>query len=332
MFIDLELNHNELFEEDLEGNLTQRIMLGAEKAKKLEEEQEHREQKGEVEEGDKQAKETREAVKTITTEEITPEEPTPSTSKAATFVPTDILTENIASGYLPDDEESDAETISSTSTADYDCDEAEELVQKIFSCHSTLSNHYIRLCNLIPHMSKTQLELYLGKILFTPLVKAESGAVQRNLPLEVAQAEDFNPQIKSEGTADEKLQDVINQITADRVLFMIAIGDLTINKHSQWYISKKYDITLSSIQRMLSGNPEHKKGGRQYQVEKKRKAKKSTTEEEETEGELEKKKPKGAHIPEEKVPGATTYILLPALMAPLGIIFDEDEELPSVNI
>ena len=37
---------------------------------------------------------------------------------------------------------------------------------------------------------------------------------------------------------------------------------------------------------MLSGNPEHKKGGRQYKVEKKRKAKKSTTKEEETEVEV----------------------------------------------
>ena len=118
-------------------------------------------------------------------------------------------------------------------------------------------------------MSKTPLRLYLGKVPFTPLVKAESGAVRQDLPLEAAQIEEFNPQVKSEGTAEEKLQDVVNQLTADRVMFMLAIGDLMINKHSQWYISKKYDITLSSIQQMLSSNPEHKKGGRQYKVEKK---------------------------------------------------------------
>ena len=98
--------------------------------------------------------------------------------------------------------------------------------------------------------------------------------------MEIAQADEFNPQVKVEVTAEEKLQDVVNQLMADRVLFMIAIGDLMINKHSQWYISKKYNITLSSIQWMLSGNPEHKKGGRQYKVEKKRKAKKTNTEEE----------------------------------------------------
>ena len=178
MFIDPELDHDELFEEDLEGNLTQRIVLEANKAKKLEKEQECEEQEKE-EEGDKQAKETQEAVLSITTtEEIAAEEPTLSTSKMVTFMPTDILTENIASRYLPDNEESDAKTISSTSTTDYDRDKAEDLVQKISSCHSALSNHYIRLCNLIPHMSKTQLGLYLGKIPFAPLVRAESGMVQ----------------------------------------------------------------------------------------------------------------------------------------------------------
>ena len=56
LFIDPELDHDELFEEDLEGNLTQRIILGANKAKKLEE-REHREQE-EGEGEDEQAKET----------------------------------------------------------------------------------------------------------------------------------------------------------------------------------------------------------------------------------------------------------------------------------
>ena len=64
---------------------------------------------------------------------------------------------------------------------------------------------------------------------------------------------------------------------------------------------------------MLSGNPEHKKGGRQYKVEKKRKAKKYTTEEEEMEGKTKKKKSKG--VQGEKIPGAPTYYVVPASMA-----------------
>ena len=150
--------------------------------------------------------------------------------------------------------------------------------------------------------------------------------------MEVAQAEEFNPQIQNKGTAEEKLQDIVNQVMAERVLFMVAIGDLTINKHSQRYISKKYDITLSSIQRMLSGKPEHKKGGRQYKVGKKRKAKKTTMEEETEEGEPEKKKPKGKSMQEEKVPGATTYVMMPTSMDQMEVAFDEDFELPEVEI
>ena len=78
LFIDPELDHDELFEEDLEGNLTQKVILGAKKVKKLEEERKQREQEeGEEreEEEDEQAKETREAVQSITEETVT-EEPT----------------------------------------------------------------------------------------------------------------------------------------------------------------------------------------------------------------------------------------------------------------
>ena len=317
MFIDPELNHDELFEEDLEGNLIQRITLEANKAKELEQKRKREEQEGE---GDDQMKKARETTQpSFTMKETTTEKPAPSTSKTATFVPTDILTEDIAEGYLPDDEEeSEAETISSTSTADYDRNEAEELVQKISSCHDALSGHYIRLCNLIPHMSKTQLGLYLGKVPFTPLIKAEPGTVKQSLPSEPVSAEEFNPQIKIEGTAEDVLQNVVNQITAERVLFMVAIGDLTINKHSQRFVSKKYNISLSSIQRTLSGDPAHKKGGRQYETEKRKKAKKITTEEETEEDEPRKKKPK-------KTPGAPTLVQLPEVMEQQKE--DDDDEL-----
>ena len=63
-------------------------------------------------------------------------------------------------------------------------------------------------------------------------------------------------------------------------------------------------------------------------MEKKWKVKKSTTEEEETEGEIEKKKSKGAQ--EEKIPGAPTYVVVPASMAGMGITIEEDEQLPDI--
>ena len=318
IFIDPQLDHDELFEEDLEGNLVQRMTLEATKTQGVEERRKRRNEENKEESEQVQEHET------VTEKEVEKEqEPTPSTSKPSVFIPTDILTEQIASGYLPDDD-SDGETISSTSTTDYDRDEAEDLVDKIASCHSALSTHYLKLCSLIPHMSKTQLGLYLGKIPFTPLlIKAEPGTVKRDVPWEPTKEEEFNPEVKLDDTPEEKLQNVTNQLSAKRVMFMIAMGDYTINKHSQRFISKKYGITLSSIQRMVSGDPAHKKGGRQYESEKKKKARKTTTEEE-TEDKPEKKKAKKV----EKIPGAPTVVSMPKSMEQVQ---DDDEELPDVH-
>ena len=208
IFIDPQLEHDELFEEDLEGNLVQRMTL----------------------EGDPKKENGRHKRTTRGTEQVQEQEkeqePAPSTSaKTPTFIPTDVLTEKIASGYLPDDD-SDGETISSTSTADYDRDEAEDLVDKIASCHSALSTHYLKLCSLVPHMSKTQLGLYLGKIPFTPLIKAEPGTVKRDVPWEAIKEEEFNPEINLDETPEEKLQSITTQLTAQRVMFMVALGRL----------------------------------------------------------------------------------------------------------
>ena len=54
-------------------------------------------------------------------------------------------------------------SISSTSMADYDRDEAEDLVSKITSCHTALAKHYEDINGIIPHMTKTQMATYLGK-------------------------------------------------------------------------------------------------------------------------------------------------------------------------
>ena len=320
IFIDPQLDQDELFEEDLEGNLVQRMTLEATKTQEVEE---RRKRRNEEDEGESEQTQEQE---TVTEKEVEKEqEPAPSTSKPSVFIPTDILTEQIASGYLPDDD-SDGETISSTSTADYDRDEAEDLVDKIASCHSALSTHYLKLCSLVPHMSKTQLGLYLGKIPFTPLIKAEPGTVKRDVPWEATREEEFNPEIKLDETSEERLQSVTNQLSAKRVMFMIALGDYTINKHSQRFISKKYGITLSSIQRMISGDPAHKKGGRQYESEKKKKARKTTTEEE-TEDEPERKKAKKT----EKVPGAPTVVQMPKSMEQVQDDDDDNLKLPDVN-
>ena len=59
----------------------------------------------------------------------------------------DVILQEMADNYtkeegLDTDEESDAKTISSTSTADFDRDEAEDLLDKVSSCQTALSQHY----------------------------------------------------------------------------------------------------------------------------------------------------------------------------------------------
>ena len=73
----------------------------------------------------------------------------------------------------PEEEDSDAETISSTSTADYDRDEAEDLLDKISSCHTALATHYNKMNEIVPHITQTQLAQYLGKVHIMNIVKME---------------------------------------------------------------------------------------------------------------------------------------------------------------
>ena len=54
-------------------------------------------------------------------------------------------------------------------------------------------------------------------------------------------------------------------------LFLMAVGDCIVNKKSQAEVATKYNIPRSRIQRAMSGKKEHRKGGKQYQQEKKRK-------------------------------------------------------------
>ena len=129
---------------------------------------------------------------------IQPNIPVASTSKQEKIIVTDAILESIAKEYVIDKEdEGDNEhdetmSISSTSTAIYDRDEAENLIEKIASCHTALTQHYADINKVVPHMSKTQLATYLGKIPIVPLVKPEGGPVMKT----------YNPQ---EATDDEHL-------------------------------------------------------------------------------------------------------------------------------
>ena len=109
--------------------------------------------------------------------------PIASTSKKENIVVTDIISQNIAKDFVVEkDEGEDSDetmSISSTSMADYDRDKAEDLVAKIASCHTALAKHYEDINGIIPHMTKTQMATYLGKIPIIPLVKPDAGPVKK---------------------------------------------------------------------------------------------------------------------------------------------------------
>ena len=89
----------------------------------------------------------------------------------------DVISQTMADDYMREEEleeeHSDAETISSTSTADYDREEAEDLLDKISSCHTALATHYNKMNEIVPYMTKMQLAQYLGKVHIMNIVKTE---------------------------------------------------------------------------------------------------------------------------------------------------------------
>ena len=210
------------------------------------------------------------------TERIVETKDQPSTSISTTddrvLVP-DVISKGMADEYSKEEkleEDSDAETISSTSTADFNREEAEDLLDKISSCQTVLSQHYNQLNQIVPHMTNAQLANYMGKIHIMPLVKAESGPVMKTYTEETT-AEGYKFVMQGE-THEEKLHSLVRNVPAKRIMLAIALGDVLLNKLSHSQASMKYGFSKTMIQHTLSGKIEHKKGGKQYQQERKRKA------------------------------------------------------------
>ena len=82
--------------------------------------------------------------------------------------------------------------------------------------------------------------------------------------------EECDPEVYGENV-EKKLQSIINSIGDQSALFLMAVGDCIVNKKSQAEVATKYNIPRSRIQRAMSGKKEHRKGGKQYQQERKRK-------------------------------------------------------------
>ena len=216
MSIDL-YNDVEIYEVDIEDKIVEVITLTITPKKKVEGES------------------SKETIQSTT--------PAASTSKQENIVVTDVISENITKEYVVEKEEGGEDldetmSISSTSTADYDRDEAEDLIFKITLCHTALAKHYKDVNRIVPHMTKTQMAIYLGKIPIIPLVKPEAGPVKKLYSAEDTSENEHVFPVVGE-TWEDKLKYLVNHVPTEKLMFAIAIEDLQLNQTSQVKISMK---------------------------------------------------------------------------------------------
>ena len=242
----------------------------------------------------------------------------------------DVISQGMADDYtkeegLDTDEESDAKTISSTSTADFDRDEAKDLLDKVSSCQTALSQHYNKLNKIVPHMTNAQMAQYLGKIHIMPLMKVESGPVSKIYTEE--DTDDEHKFVVRGNTHKEKLQHLVETVPMHRLLLAIVISDIHLNSLTYSQASQKYKFSKSHIQRAISGRTEHKKGGKQYQQERKHKA--------EQEASTSAKKSKGDdedNEEEEARPVPACFRQSKEQDTLPDLVYDNDDQFPEVNI
>ena len=166
------------------------------------------------------------------------------------------------------------ETISSTSTQDFNREKVEREFINLASHYQQIRESFKKLVEEVPHMKKQQLATNLAKIPILPMIKIDEkvssmyGQCYEEKPSQVQ--EECDPEVYGENV-EKKLQSIINSIGDQSALFLKAVGDCIVNKKSQAEVATKYNIPRSRIQRAMSGKKEHRKGGKQYQQERKRK-------------------------------------------------------------
>ena len=166
------------------------------------------------------------------------------------------------------------ETISSTLTQDFDREKVEREFINLTSHYQQIRESFKKLVEEVPHMKKWQLATNLAKMPILPMIKVEekvSSMYGQHYEEEPGQVqEECDPKVYGE-SVEKKLHSIINSIGEQSALLLMAVGDCIVNKKSQAEIATKYSIPKSRIQQAMSGKKEHKKGGKQYQQERKRK-------------------------------------------------------------
>ena len=159
------------------------------------------------------------------------------------------------------------ETISNTSTQDFDREKVEGKFINLTSHYQQIRESFKKLVEKVPHMKKQQLATNLSKMPTLPMIKIEekvSSMYRQCYEEEPSQVqEECDPKVYGENV-EKKLQNIVNSIGEQSALLLMAVRDCIVNKKSQTEIATKYNIPRSKIQWAMSGKKEHKKGGKQY--------------------------------------------------------------------
>ena len=140
-------------------------------------------------------------------------------------LPIDLITEEEAATYQVPEQgdqvsDNDAETISSTSTADYDWEEVETSLTSIAEAFHTIAQEYERLTGTVPHMSKVQVAQVIARLPILPALKqelkAEKTEMAKTTEMEpVPGTSQGTPAAEAERLAEVSPEVVIAELTAE---------------------------------------------------------------------------------------------------------------------
>ena len=128
------------------------------------------------------------------------------------------------------------ETISSTSTQDFDREKVEREFINLASHYQQIRESFKKLVEEVPHMKKRQLATNLAKMPILPMIKIDEkvssmyGQRYEEKPSQVQ--EECDPKVYGENV-EKKLQSIINSIGDQSALFLMAVGNCIVNKKSQ---------------------------------------------------------------------------------------------------
>ena len=143
------------------------------------------------------------------------------------------------------------ETISSTSTQDFDREKMEREYINLASHYQQIGESFKKLVEEVPHMKKCQLVTHFAKMPILPMVRVTTeekvssmyGQHYKEEPSQVQ--EEYDPKVYRE-SMEKKLQSVINSIGEQSTLLLMAVRDCIVNKKPQAEIAK--NITYQGVE------------------------------------------------------------------------------------